>query len=322
LPVALFVSVCKEVLKEAGFDHNLVSLVADTQEEPATMALLNHPDTAIIDFTGSPSFGNWIEKNCLAAQVYTETAGCNSVVIESTDDLQGMAKAIAHSLCQASAQMCTSVQNIHIPVGGITENGNNVSFKEVANEIVNAVNEHLANAKNAAFLCGTLVNDDIFTTIDRLRAEGEKLGEVLRDSAPYENPGYPNARTATPLILQVSQNESHLYREELFGPISFLIAAEDIDACLAGATKDAKECGAITSHVYSTDDDFLDRAQDAFNNAGASVACNLIGMPINFAAAYSDYHVTGLNPAGNACLSDLAFVASRFRVVQRKIMVS
>jgi len=322
LPVALFVSVCKEVLKEAGFDHNLVSLVADTQEEPATMALLNHPDTAIIDFTGSPSFGHWIEKNCLAAQVYTETAGCNSVVIESTDDLQGMAKAIAHSLCQASAQMCTSVQNIHIPVGGITENGNNVSFKEVANEIVNAVNEHLANAKNAAFLCGTLVNDDIFTTIDRLRAEGEKLGEVLRDSAPYENPGYPNARTATPLILQVSQNESHLYREELFGPISFLIAAEDIDACLAGATKDAKECGAITSHVYSTDDDFLDRAQDAFNNAGASVACNLIGMPINFAAAYSDYHVTGLNPAGNACLSDLAFVASRFRVVQRKIMVS
>ena len=39
-------------------------------------------------------------------------------------------------------------------------------------------------------------------------------------------------------------------------------------------------------------------------------------MPINFAAAYSDYHVTGLNPAGNACLADLAFVANRFRIVQ------
>jgi phenylacetic acid degradation protein paaN len=322
LPVALFVTVCKDVLKEAGFDPNLVSLVADTQEEPATMALLDHPDTAIIDFTGSPSFGNWIEENCRDAQVYTETAGCNSVVIESTDNLQGMAKAIAHSLCQASAQMCTSVQNIHIPVGGILVNGNNVSFNEVANEIVNAVEEHLANAKNAAFLCGTLVNDDIYATINRLRVEGEKHGKVLRDSAPYENPGYPNARTATPLILQVSQNESHLYREELFGPISFLIAGKDSEACLAGATKDAKECGAITSHVYSINEEFLERAQDAFNHAGASVACNLIGMPINFAAAYSDYHVTGLNPAGNACLADLAFVANRFRVVQRKTMVS
>ena len=39
-------------------------------------------------------------------------------------------------------------------------------------------------------------------------------------------------------------------------------------------------------------------------------------MPINFAAAYSDYHVTGLNPAGNACLADLAFVAQRFRIIQ------
>jgi hypothetical protein len=39
-------------------------------------------------------------------------------------------------------------------------------------------------------------------------------------------------------------------------------------------------------------------------------------MPLNFAAAYSDMHVTGLNPAGNACLTDLAFVADRFRIVQ------
>ena len=52
--------------------------------------------------------------------------------------------------------------------------------------------------------------------------------------------------------------------------------------------------------------------------AGASVACNLTGMPINFAAAYGDYHVTGMNPAGNACLTDLAFVANRFQIAQIK----
>ncbi len=86
------------------------------------------------------------------------------------------------------------------------------------------------------------------------------------------------------------------------------------------ATKNARECGAITSHVYSTDEAFLEKAQDAYNDAGASVACNLMGMPINFAAAYSDYHVTGMNPAGNSCLTDLAFVANRFRIVQRKRM--
>ena len=58
---------------------------------------------------------------------------------------------------------------------------------------------------------------------------------------------------------------------------------------------------------------------DAFAEAGASVGLNLLRqLPINYAASYSDFHVTGLNPAGNACLTDIAFVARRFRIVQSK----
>lgn len=320
LPVALAVSVCREVLSEAGFDPNLVTMVADTRAEPATMALLEHPNTAIIDFTGSPAFGEWIENNCKKAQVYTETAGCNSVVIESTDNLGAMCKAIAHSLCQASAQMCTSVQNIHIPAGGIVAAGERISFDDVADALVHAVDQHLMEPKMATFLCGTLVSDDIFQNIDRAREAGNARGRILRDSAPYEAADYPEARTATPLILEVTQAESDLYRAEHFGPISFLIKGESAEHCLHGATTDARERGAITSHIYSVNTEFLEAAQDAYNLAGASVACNLTGMPINFAAAYSDFHVTGLNPAGNACLADLAFVANRFRIVQRKVM--
>jgi phenylacetic acid degradation protein paaN len=320
LPVALMVSVCREVLSEAGFDPNLVTMVADTREEPATMALLRHPDTAIIDFTGSPTFGNWIEKNCQNALVYTETAGCNSVVIESTHDLAKMATAIAQSLCQASAQMCTSVQNIHIPAMGITVNEQHVSFDDVAQAIVNEVDSLLADPKQAAFLCGTLVTEDIYHTIKRFTQIGDEIGSILRQSKPYENPGYPNARTATPLIIALTENQKDYYREELFGPISFIIKSANANECLAEATTNARECGAITSHIYSTNEAFLEKAQDAYNDAGASVACNLMGMPINFAAAYSDYHVTGMNPAGNACLTDLAFVTNRFRIVQRKRM--
>lgn len=321
LPVALMVSVCRDVLSEAGFDPNLVTMVADTREKPATMALLRHPSTAIIDFTGSPTFGSWIETHCQNAQVYTETAGCNSVVVESTDDVEAMATAIAQSLCQASAQMCTSVQNIHVPANGILCNGKRISFDDVSTAIVNAVDSLLADPKQAAFLCGALVTEDIYTSIEKLTTQGEASGAILRYSTPYENLGYPNARTATPLIISVTEDERSLYREELFGPISFIIKSDDADSCLIEATTNAKECGAITSHVYSTDNAFLEKGQDAYNDVGASVACNLIGIPINFAAAYSDYHVTGMNPAGNACLTDLAFVANRFRIVQRKKML-
>jgi phenylacetic acid degradation protein paaN len=320
LPVALCVNIFRDVLREAGFNPDLVTMVADTRDEPVTMDLLTHPNTAIIDFTGSPQFGEWIEQNCRNALVYTETAGCNSVVIESTDDLEAMATGISHSLCQASAQMCTSVQNIYIPKNGIRVKGEQVSFDEVKAAIIHGVERHLADKKKAATLCGALVNDAVKDEIATIReqAEASPVAKVVRDSAPYAHPDFPQARTATPLIIEAEQEAKDLYGDERFGPVSFLIRAASAEEALALATQGVREKGAITSHVYSTDENFMQRAEDAYHRAGASVAFNLMGMPINFAAAYSDYHVTGLTRAGNACLTDLAFVADRFRIVQSK----
>jgi len=53
----------------------------------------------------------------------------------------------------------------------------------------------------------------------------------------------------------------------------------------------------------------------AFARAGvARYAAVQPSIFVNQSAAFSDYHVTGANPAGNACLTDAAFVANRFRV--------
>ena len=59
----------------------------------------------------------------------------------------------------------------------------------------------------------------------------------------------------------------------------------------------------------------IDEAAKAFARAGVALSVNLTGgVYVNQSAAFSDYHVTGANPAGNACLTDAAFVANRFRV--------
>ena len=34
--------------------------------------------------------------------------------------------------------------------------------------------------------------------------------------------------------------------------------------------------------------------------------------------AFSDFHATGANPAANACLTDPAFVAGRFRIIESR----
>ena len=318
LPVALALRTGREVLREAGHDPELLSMVVDTPGAPRTLELLQDPACAIIDFTGSARFGGWIEQNCRHAQVYTETAGCNSVILESATDLPAAAKAIAHSLCQASAQMCTSVQNIYIPADGVRTPGATVPYAAACETIREAVDAHVADPANAAFLCGALVNDTVAQTVLRMREAAASRGRILRDSAPYAHPDFPQARTATPLMIGVEEGAHDLYGEERFGPVSFLIRAGSREAALADATALVRRRGAITSHVYSTDTAFLRAAEDAYHEAGASLACNLTGMPINFAAAYSDFHVTGMTPAGSACLADLAFVARRFSVVQCK----
>ena len=144
---------------------------------------------------------------------------------------------------------------------------------------------------------------------------------MLLRSAPYLHPEFPQARTRTPLLLGVASGEAArvLYGEERFGPIGFVIRSVDGDDALQQATTDARRGGAITAFLYSMDERYIARAEDGFSASGAQLTVNLTGpMPLNFAAAYSDYHVTGLNPAGNATLTDAAFVAARFRITQSR----
>jgi len=55
---------------------------------------------------------------------------------------------------------------------------------------------------------------------------------------------------------------------------------------------------------------------------GVALSCNLTGgVYVNQSAAFSDFHGTGANPATNVALTDSAFVASRFRVVQSRVHV-
>ncbi|NLH80714.1 MAG: phenylacetic acid degradation protein PaaN, partial [Phyllobacteriaceae bacterium] len=85
---------------------------------------------------------------------------------------------------------------------------------------------------------------------------------------------------------------------------------------VALAARSAKERGAITALYHSTDAAKIERAAAAHAAAGVALSVNLTGgLYVNQSAAFSDLHVSGANPAGNAALTDAAFVAPRFRVV-------
>jgi len=319
LPMAISVRVFRQVIAAAGFDPNLVTMALDTMEEPVGKILVQHPKTAIVDFTGSVAFGQWVERNAYPALAFTETAGCNTVVLESCDDLDAALRSLATTMCMFSAQMCTSPQNIYVPADGVRTPAGQVSLDEVARQLADAVGRLTADPKKASMILATIQSEQTLALVRQLRDDGAARGTVLREPVSYVHPEFPDARTCTPLMLQVGTDERDLYGAERFGPISFLIRCADGADALAQATRDVAEFGGLTAFLYSTDESFIAQAETAYARAGAQLTINLTGaMPLNFAAAYSDYHVTGLNPAGNAALTSLAFVASRFCITQSR----
>ncbi|WP_309629254.1 aldehyde dehydrogenase family protein [Brevundimonas sp.] len=312
LPMAIVVETSRAVLTDFGFDPNLVTLAVDSLAEPVAQGLVDHPQVQIIDFTGSPRYGGHLERTVVGKQLFTETAGVNTVVIESVSDVAAVARAVARSSSLFSAQMCTSPQVIYIAPD---------LFDPMSKAIVEQIDTIANDPAMAAGIMGAIQGDVSLKVVAEARAAIADLPGVrtLREATPYAHPQFPDARTLTPLVIAVDGGQQvDLYAEERFGPVLFLVR-KDAGEAVMEATWLALTKGSISSYLYSTDEDFIDSATPAYEAAGANLSINLTGaMWINFAAAYSDYHVTGLNPAGNACLADLAFVASRFRIVQRR----
>lgn len=312
LPFAIMVETARAVFREAGFDPNLVTLLTDTPGAPVAKDLVMHPAVAIVDYTGGPSFGTWLEENVHHAAVYTEKAGVNSVILDSADDLGSVFRNLSMSMTMYSGQMCTTPQNLYIPRRGVKVGDEVVPFDDVAARFASAIGGLLGDDERAVAILGAIKTDEISARI----GEAAASGDLLLESRRIDHPAYPEATVRTPVVVKVDAADRDTYMREMFGPVIYVVSTESTEESLQLAADSAREKGAITWLVYTTDDEVADAAVDAAVEGGVSVAFNLTGgLYVNQSAAFSDFHVTGHNPAGNASLTDSAFVAGRFKVI-------
>ncbi|MGW7519657.1 phenylacetic acid degradation protein PaaN [Streptomyces sp. NPDC054796] len=316
LPLALTVRIAREVLAESGFDPNLVALAAEREGEGLAKELALRPEVRIIDYTGSTAFGDWLEANALQARVFTEKAGVNTVVIDSTDDYKGMLANLAFSLSLYSGQMCTTPQNLLIPRGGISTDAGEKSYDEVVADLATAVSKLLGDDARANALLGAIVNPQVRERIE----SAPSLGEVALPSRAVEHPDFPDATVRTPVIVKLESakpDAEAVYLSECFGPVSFAVAVDstaDAVSLLRGTIRDK---GAMTVGAYTTSPDAERLIEDACLDECAQLSLNLTGgVYVNQTAAFSDFHGSGGNPAANAALCDGAFVSDRFRTVE------
>ena len=321
LPLAITVAICRETLAEVGFDKALVQLAAESEGEGLARTLALHPAVRIIDYTGGPTFGSWLEKEAAGAGklVYTEKAGINTVVVDSLPGggLRGMSGNLAFSFSLYSGQMCTAPQNVFIPRDGIDAGDEHVSFDEVASAIAGAISAFTADDRKAVEILGATVNDAVRSRVANVAALAQDVGgQVLLDSRVLAHPAYPDAVVRTPALIRLDVADESVYTTEFFGPVAFLIATDSSAQSIERLRDTIREHGAMTAAVYSADEAVLEAVREGCADAGVALSENLTGpVFVNQTAAFSDYHGTGANPAANAAYTDAAFVSNRFRVI-------
>ncbi len=316
LPLALTVQVARQVLAEAGFDANLVALAAERPGEGIAKTLAVRPEIRIIDYTGSTAFGDWLETNARQAEVYTEKAGVNTVIVESTGDYKGMLSNLAFSLSLYSGQMCTTPQNLLIPRDGIATDEGPKSYDEVVADLARSIGGLLGDDTRANALLGAIVNPDVKARLEA--AAG--LGEVALVSREITNPEFPKAVVRTPLIVKLDgakPDAEAAYMSECFGPVSFAVAVDSAADAVELLRRTIRDKGAMTVGAYTTSEEVECAVEEACLEECAQLSLNLTGgVYVNQTAAFSDFHGSGGNPAANGTLCDGAFVANRFRVVE------
>ena len=315
LPLAITVSIARSVLADAGFSPNLVTLVAEDPGGTVAAELAVRPEVRIVDFTGSTAFGQWLEEHAPQAAVYTEKAGVNMVLVDSTDDYAGMLANLAFSLCLYSGQMCTTPQDLLVPADGVGTPEGRKPVDEFAADLGAAVEKLLGPDAQAVELLGAIVNDGVLSRVDGAGA----LGEVVIPARTLTHPAYPQARVRTPALVRVPAGRVETWGAECFGPVSFLVVTDSTADALELIRRTVTARGALTAAAYSADEKVVESARAVAIESGVALSENLTGgVYVNQTAAYSDLHATGANPAANAAYTDAHFVAGRFRVIQTR----
>jgi phenylacetic acid degradation protein paaN len=309
LPIAIFVAEIQNVLAENNLDVNICQLGADTFSNMITKELVEHPDVKLIDFTGNAHFGNYLEE-IPGKTVFTEKTGVNSVILDSTEDIDKVAANLAFSINLYSGQMCTAPQNFYIPESGIKTSNGTVSFDEFAEKLVTNINSLVDNPKAGPFVLGAVQSE---RTATRVKDAESLPGKVWLKSRSFVNPMFEKARVATPVVIEVSADKKEIFSKELFGPIALLIKTKNTDQSISLAQELAIHHGAISCGAYTTDAVVKEKIADEMALAATPVSFNLTGgIYMNQNAAFSDFHVTGGNPSGNASFTNPEYVTKRF----------
>jgi 1-pyrroline-5-carboxylate dehydrogenase len=221
-------------------------------------ALVDHPRTRFIAFTGSKEIGKRVFER--AAKVHPgqiwlkrtvlEMGGKDSLIVDETADIDAAADAIVASAFGFQGQKCSACSRA-------------IVVDEVYDELLSKVVERAGRLKvgdpvEGETFMGAVIDDKAFEKITGYIDIGRQEGRVVLGGEAPAGEGY----FIPPTIIEGVQPESRLSQEEVFGPVLAFIRARDYDHALEIANN--TEFG-LTGGVFSGSRERLERARQDFH---------------------------------------------------------
>lgn len=308
-PIAIVVAEIQNALKAKGVDINVCQLAVDSSSKLITKQLAEHPLVKLIDYTGGSSFGAYVE-SIPGKVTFTEKAGVNSVILDSVVDLKPVVQNLSFAVSLYSGQMCTAPQNFFIPAVGVKHGDTVIPYEEVKKALVDAIAGIAGHPQMGPGTLGAIQSE---LTVKRVNSVKDLDANILLQPTKVANAEFPEARTCSPIVLEVDAKDSGIYEEELFGPIVLIVKTKDTAQSIEIAKHMTEKHGAITFSAYTTDEATANTITEELESVFAPVTLNLTGnIWVNQHAGFSDFHVTGGNPAGNASFTNPEYVNKRF----------
>ncbi|MFN8286602.1 MAG: phenylacetic acid degradation protein PaaN [Chitinophagales bacterium] len=307
--IAIVVAEIQAALQAKGYDPNVCQLAVDSSAKLLTKELAEHPLVKLIDYTGGSAFGSYVE-SIPGKVTFTEKAGVNSVILDSVNDLKAVVQNLGFAVSLYSGQMCTAPQNFFIPAGGIKQGDTVISYEDVKKALVDSIAGIANHPQMGPGTLGAIQSD---VTVKRVNSIKDLDAAMLLESKAVANAEFPEARTCSPVVIEVDAHDVGVYENELFGPIVLIIKTKDTAQSIEIAKHMAEKHGAITFSAYTTNEETANTIFEELESVFAPVSLNLTGMIwVNQHATFSDFHVTGGNPAGNASFTNPEYVNKRF----------
>jgi 1-pyrroline-5-carboxylate dehydrogenase len=248
-----------EVLEAVGLPAGVVSFVPGPGGSVGD-ALVDHPRTRFIAFTGSKEVGLRIYER--AAKVHPgqpwlkrtvlEMGGKDTIVVDETADLASAAEGIVASAFGFGGQKCSACSRV-------------VAVGQVYDELLDRVVERaggltVGDPSERGTFMGAVIDARSRDKISEYLEIGRREARVVLGGAPQDTPtgGY----FIQPTVVADVAPDSRISQEEIFGPVLAFIKAADFDEALAIANN--TEYG-LTGGVYSADASRLARAREDFH---------------------------------------------------------